>query len=74
MANRKSITLLYEKKFACWSNDGSIVNIFEASVKHLSDEKMLDISVLNGDGTNTVAKKVVMEPAFQGTNIKKVKR
>jgi hypothetical protein len=45
------------KKFACWSNDGSIIKIFEASVKHLSEEKILDISILNGDGTNTVAKK-----------------
>ncbi len=30
---------------------------FEASVQFLSDKKKLDISVLNGDGSNTVAKK-----------------
>ena len=45
------------KKFASWSGDGSLTKVFEGSVKHLSEENMLDISVLNGDGSNTVAKK-----------------
>jgi hypothetical protein len=45
------------KKYAVWSDDGSIKKVFVGSVKHLSDEKELDVSVLNGDGTNTVAKK-----------------
>lgn len=45
------------KKYAVWSDDGSIKKGFVGSVKHLSEEKELDISVLNGDGTNTVAKK-----------------
>ncbi len=49
-------TVIY-KNFAHWSDDGSIEKAFEASVKHLSDGKKLDVSVLNGDGTNTVAKK-----------------
>ena len=31
-----------------------------ASVEHLSDEKKLDLRVLHGDGTNTVAKKGAM--------------
>ncbi len=45
------------KKFASWSDDGSLTKAFESSVKHLSEENKLDISVLNGDGSNTVAKK-----------------
>jgi transposase len=49
-------TAIY-KKFACWSDDGSLDKVFESSVKNLHDENMLDVSVLNGDGSNTVAKK-----------------
>jgi hypothetical protein len=45
------------RKFAHWSEDGSLEAAFIASVAHLSDEKRLDLSVLNGDGTNTIAKK-----------------
>jgi hypothetical protein len=45
------------KKFACWSDDGSLTKAFENSVKHLSETDKLDTSVLNGDGSNTVAKK-----------------
>ena len=36
---------------------GSLWQAFVASVRHLAAEKQLDISVLHGDGTNTVAKK-----------------
>ena len=25
------------KKFACWSDDGSLIKVFESSVKHLSE-------------------------------------
>ena len=45
------------KRFAVWSEDGSIARLFEVSVKELHDAGLLDVSVLNGDGTNTVAKK-----------------
>ncbi|MCP4749234.1 MAG: transposase [Desulfobacteraceae bacterium] len=45
------------KQYGKWSDDGSLLKAFEASVQHLSDEKMLNLSVLHGDGTNTVAKK-----------------
>lgn len=45
------------KRFALWSEDGSISRFFEVSVKELHDAGSLDVSVLNGDGTNTVAKK-----------------
>jgi transposase len=45
------------KVFARWSDDGSLEDAFIASVGHLSDHNQLDLSVLHGDGTNTVAKK-----------------
>jgi transposase len=45
------------KVFARWSDDGSLEHAFIASVGHLSDQNHLDLSVLHGDGTNTVAKK-----------------
>ena len=43
--------------FAKWADDGSLWQAFLASVRHLAVEKQLDMSVLHGDGTNTVAKK-----------------
>jgi hypothetical protein len=45
------------KAFAKWSDDGSLEHAFIASVKHLGDHQQLGLSVLHGDGTNTVAKK-----------------
>src|SRR4029453_15417630 len=45
------------KVFARWSDDGSLEDAFIASVKHLADHHQLDLSVLHGAGTNTVAKK-----------------
>jgi transposase len=45
------------KVFARWSDDGSLEDAFNASVGHLSDHNQLDLSVLHGDSTNTVAKK-----------------
>ena len=45
------------KVFARWSDDGSLEHAFIASVQHLSDHHQLDLSILHGDGTNTVAKK-----------------
>src|SRR5712692_1987134 len=56
------------KVFAKWADDGSLWQAFIASVAHLSAEKHLDISVLHGDGTNTVAKKGGMASGTQGTN------
>ncbi|HSX76981.1 MAG TPA: transposase [Candidatus Saccharimonadia bacterium] len=46
-----------DKVFARWSDDGSLEEAFSASVAHLADHDPLDLSVLHGDGTNTVAKK-----------------
>jgi hypothetical protein len=48
------------KVFAKWADDGSLWQAFVASVRHLAAEKQLDLSVLHGDGTNTVAKKGAM--------------
>ncbi len=49
-------TTIY-RAFAKWTDDGSIATAFVASVAHLSEQHQLDLSVLHGDGTNTVAKK-----------------
>src|SRR6266481_7026611 len=59
------------KVFARWSDDGSLAQAFVASVAHLSAEKQLDLSVLHGDGTNTVAKKGAMGLATRVTNIRR---
>ena len=40
-----------------WSKDGSYQRLFEASVEELNELGKLDLSILHGDGTNTVAKK-----------------
>jgi hypothetical protein len=48
------------RAFAKWAADGSLQQAFMASVGHLSDEKTLDLRVLHGDGTNTVAKQGAM--------------
>ena len=45
------------KVFARWSDDGSLEHAFIASVAYLSDQRQLDLRVLHGDGTNTMAKK-----------------
>jgi transposase len=45
------------KVFARWSDNGSLEQAFIASVGHLAAHHHLDLSVLHGDGTNTVAKK-----------------
>jgi transposase len=45
------------KVFAKWADDGSLEHAFIGSVGYLSDHNRLDLSVLHGDGTNTVAKK-----------------
>src|ERR1700745_3374093 len=49
-------TTIY-KVFARWSDDGSLADAFIASVQHLADHHQLDLRILHGDGTNTVAKK-----------------
>jgi transposase len=66
-------TTIY-KVFARWADDGSLWQAFVASVRHLAVEKQLDISVLHGDGTNTVAKKGAMVLGSRGTNTRRARR
>lgn len=40
-----------------WSKDGSYKNLFLASIMELEQQGKLDLSILHGDGSNTVAKK-----------------
>jgi transposase len=63
-----------DRIFAKWADDGSLWQAFIASVAHLSADKHLDLRVLHGDGTNTVAKKGGMVLATLGTNISKGRR
>lgn len=57
---------------ARWSKDGSYRNLFESGVERLHLANKLDLSVLHGDGSNTVAKKGVSESATPDTNTRKV--
>src|SRR5437773_3911303 len=66
-------TTIY-KVFAKWADDGSLWQAFVASVRHLAVEKQLDLSVLHGDGTNTVAKKGAMASATRATSTRKGRR
>jgi hypothetical protein len=62
------------RAFAKWADDGSLWQAFLASVAHLAAEKHLDISVLHGDGTNTVAKKGEMASGTRGTNTRRARK
>jgi transposase len=62
------------RAFAQWTDDGSLQQAFIASVAHLSAEKKLDLRVLHGDGTNTVAKKGAMGLATPATSTRKARR
>lgn len=59
------------KLFARWAEDGSLKRAFMASVKHLDDAQKLDLSLLHGDGSNTVAKKGARPLATAATNIRR---
>ena len=62
------------RAFAKWADDGSLQQAFLASVAHLAAEKKLDLRVLHGDGTNTVAKKGEMGLGIRGTNTRRARR
>lgn len=49
-------TTIY-KCFARWADDGSLMHFFENSIKLLHHARRVDLSGVNGDATNTVAKK-----------------
>ena len=62
------------KAFAKWADDGSLWQAFIASVAHLSAEKQLDLRILHGDGTNTVAKKGAMALAIRDRSTRRGRR
>jgi transposase len=62
------------KVFAKWADDGSLWQAFVASVRHLAAEKHLDLSILHGDGTNTMAKKGGMGLGIRGTNTRRARK
>src|SRR5213596_628483 len=66
-------TTIY-KVFAKWADDGSLWQAFIASVAHLAAEKQLDLRVLHGDGTNTVAKKGGIALGIRGTNTRRARK
>jgi transposase len=66
-------TTIY-RVFAKWADDGSLWQAFVASVRHLAVEQQLDLRVLHGDGTNTVAKKGGMASGSRGINIRRGRR
>lgn len=54
-----------------WSKDGSYQNLFETSVMTLFEKNKLDLSILHGDGSNTVAKKGAKGWDIPDTNTRK---
>jgi transposase len=54
------------KLFARWCADSSLEQAFIASVEHLDEHQKLDLSLLHGDGSNTVAKKGGDEIGYSG--------
>jgi transposase len=62
------------KVFAKWAYDGSLWQAFVASVAHLANEKKLDLRVLHGDGTNTVAKKGGVGLGSRATNTRRARK
>jgi hypothetical protein len=69
------------KRHNQWSNvvpptngrteDGSYQKLFSASIIHLKDTDQLDVSIIHGDGSNTVVKKGVQASVTQDTSTKK---
>ena len=57
-----------------WSKDGSYQHLFLASVMALDEAGKLDLSVLHGDGSNTVAKKGAKASATPAGSTRRVKR
>jgi transposase len=62
------------KAFAKWSDDGSLPQAFMASVAHIAAEKHLDLRVLHGDGTNTVAQKGATGLATRAISTRRARR
>src|SRR5919202_6550970 len=63
-----------DKVFVKWADDGSLWQAFVASVRHLAVEKQLDLSVPNGEGTNSAAKKGGSVSAISATSTRRGRR
>ena len=59
------------KLFARWAEEGSLQRAFLAFVKQLDSTKKLDLSLLPGAGSNTVAKKGGTRSATAGTSTRR---
>lgn len=57
-----------------WSKDGTYENLLWHSIKNLRDNQRLDLSILHGDGSNTVAKKGANISVTRDTNTRKEKK
>lgn len=57
-----------------WSKDSSYEKLFLTSIERLRDEGKLDLSILHGDGSNTVAKKGAKALGTPDINTKKEKK
>lgn len=57
-----------------WSKDGTYENLFLGSVVKLRRGNRLDLSILHGDGSNTVAKKGAKGLDTRGINIRRALR
>lgn len=62
------------KKHLRWSKDGSYESIFMDSIINLLLNNKLDLSIVHGDGSNTVAKKGAKISAILDINTKKAKK
>ena len=60
--------------FAQWADEGSLWQACIAKVAPLADAKPLDLRVLQGDGTNTVAQQGVMGLATLATSIRRASK
>ena len=57
-----------------WSKDGSYESLFLSSVMELNNHGKLDLSIIHGDGSNTIAKRGEKRLAIPAINIKKVRK
>jgi hypothetical protein len=62
------------KLFARGCADSSLEQAFIASVEHLDEHQKRDLSLLHGDGSNTVAKKGAMKLVTVATSTREAKK
>ncbi len=60
--------------FVRWAEDGSLERAFMASVKHLEAAKKVDLTLLHGDGSTTVAKTGGTRLATAVTNTRRARK